>query len=65
MSAVDKNKLLLYADDSAMLVSARNKSDIENELSNDLKNVSHWLVKKNFHCILAKQNQSYLVQNRE
>ena len=32
MSAVVKNKLLLYADDSAILVSARNKSDIENEL---------------------------------
>jgi len=43
-TAVVKNKLLLYADGSAILMSARNKSDIENELSNDLNNVSQWLV---------------------
>jgi len=54
MSAVVKNKLLLYADDSAIFVSARNKSDIENELSNDLNNVSHWLVNNKLSLHLGK-----------
>lgn len=54
MSAVVKNKLLLYADDSAILVSARNKSDIENKLSNDLNNVSHWLVNNKLSLHLGK-----------
>ena len=39
-----QNKLLLYADDSAILVSGKNIPTVENALSEDLISVSHWLV---------------------
>ena len=35
-------------------MSARNKSDTENELSNDLNNVSHWLVNNKLSLHLGK-----------
>ena len=54
MSAVVKNKLLLYADDSAILVSAKNKCDIENLLSQDLNIVSQWLVCNKLSLHLGK-----------
>ena len=37
-------KLLLYADDSALLVSGKDVTRIETILSNELQNVSNWLV---------------------
>jgi len=55
MSAVVKNTLLLYADDSAILMSARNKSDIENGLSNDLNIVCPWLVNNKLSLHLGKK----------
>ena len=36
MPGVVKNKLLLYADDSAIIVSGKNISDVKKALSNDL-----------------------------
>ena len=44
MSAVVKNKLLLYADDSGILVSGKCKSYVETSLKADLQLVSQWLV---------------------
>jgi len=40
MSAIVKNKLLLYADDSGILVSGKNKQDIEPLLTEDLNCLS-------------------------
>jgi len=40
MSAVTRNKLLLYADDSSILVANKSRSVIEKELSDDLQAVS-------------------------
>ena len=54
MSAVVKNKLLLYADDSAILVSAKNKSDIEIRLSEDLQSISQWLICNKLSLHLGK-----------
>ena len=54
MSAVVKNKLLLYADDSAILVSGKNRSTIEKELAEDLETVSHWLVDNKLSLHLGK-----------
>jgi len=44
MSAVVQNKLLLYADDSAILVSGKNICMVEKALSEDLSTVSQSLV---------------------
>ena len=54
MPAVVKNKLLLYADDSAIMVSGKSKSLIEKELSEDLEMVSHWLVDNKLSLHLGK-----------
>ena len=49
MSAVVKNKLLFYADDSGILVSGKNKQDIKQLLTEDLNWLSQWLI--HFHFI--------------
>ena len=54
MSAVVENKLLLYADDSAILVSGKSKMEIENLLSNDLNIVSQWLICNKLSLHLGK-----------
>jgi len=54
MSTVVKNKLLLYADDSAILVSGKNKEHITSALSKDLELVSHWLVDNKLSLHLGK-----------
>ena len=54
MSAVVKNKLLLYADDSAVMVSGKNRSSIEKDLTEDLELVSHWLVDNKLSLHLGK-----------
>jgi hypothetical protein len=54
MSAVVKSKLLLYADDSAILVSGKNKQDIEKILSDELNAVSQWLICNKLSLHLGK-----------
>ena len=44
MSGVVKNKLLLYADDSCIMVAGRNRSFIEQELTQDLELINQWLI---------------------
>jgi len=54
MSAVVKEKLLLYADDSAFLASFKDKQDIETMLSSELNIVRQWLVSKKLSSHLGK-----------
>ena len=54
MSAVVQNKLLLYADDSAILVSGKDIPTVEKALSEDLLSVSHWLVDNKLSLHLGK-----------
>ena len=54
MSAVVKNKLLLYADDSGILVSGKSRADIEHALEEDLHLVSQWLVDNKLSLHLGK-----------
>ena len=54
MSAVVRNKLLLYADDSAILVSGKDKKSIEDNLSSDLHLVSQWLITNKLSLHLGK-----------
>ena len=60
MKAAVKCKLLLYADDSALLASSSDVSEIEDVLSRELESVSEWLLKTACHCTSVKLNQYYL-----
>ena len=54
MQAAVKCKLLLYADDSALLVSGKDISSIESKLSNELSSISNWLVDNKLSLHLGK-----------
>ena len=44
MACSVRNKLLLYADDSVILVSDKDSSVVSHELSKDLESCNHWLI---------------------
>ena len=54
MSAVVENKLLLYADDSGILVSGKNISHVEKLLTESLGLVSQWLIDNKLSLYLGK-----------
>ena len=54
MSDAVCNKLLLYADDSAILVADKCLSNIETVLQNELEIVSQWLVDNKLSLHLGK-----------
>jgi hypothetical protein len=54
MSAVVKNKLLLYADDSGILVTGKSKNQIETVLTSELETVSEWLICNKLSLHLGK-----------
>ena len=54
LSAVVKHKLLLYADDSAILVAGQNIAHIESLLSRELETVSEWLIGNKLSLHLRK-----------
>ena len=60
MKAAVNCKLLLYADDSALLASSSDASEIEDVLSRELESVSEWLVENRLSLHLGKLNQYYL-----
>ena len=61
MSGAINHKLLLYTDDSAILVADKNISTIESLLQNELEVVSKWLVDNKLSFHLGKQNPFCLV----
>ena len=54
MSSAVSNKILLYADDSAILVADKCLSNIETVLQNELEIVSKWLVDNKLSLHLGK-----------
>ena len=54
MSGVVNNKLLLYANDSAMLVSEKHLSNIEKLLKEELETLSDWLIDNKLSLNLGK-----------
>ncbi len=54
MPASVKNKLLLYADDSALLVSHRYPKVISNTLSQELESCTEWLIDNRLSLHLGK-----------
>ena len=54
MPAVVKNELFLYADDSGILVSGKNKQNIEPLLTVDLNCLRQWLIDNKLSLYLGK-----------
>jgi len=54
MSAVVNHKLLLYADDSAILVTGKDSLQLKQKLSKELRSVSEWLVDNKLSLHLGK-----------
>ena len=54
MDSSIKCKLLLYADDSALIVSHKDITVIESQLSSDLENLSNWLIDNKLSLHLGK-----------
>ena len=56
MPGAVKCKLLLYADDSALMVSGRNVTEIETTLTVELNSIHKWLVDNKLSLHLGKTN---------
>ena len=54
MASAVRCKLLLYADDSALIASGKNVADIESTLSSELEYVSNWLIDNKLSLHLDK-----------
>ena len=54
MASAVRCKLLLYADDSALIASGKNVADIEPPLSSELEYVSNWLIDNKLSLHLGK-----------
>ena len=54
MASAVRCKLLLYADDSALIASGKNVADIESKLSSELEYVSNWLIDNKLSLHLGK-----------
>ena len=54
MPAVVKHKLLIYADDAALLVHGKNLKDIQSSLSSELEMVNQWLISNKLSLHLGK-----------
>ena len=64
MKAAVNCKLLLYADNSALLASSSNVSEIEDVLSRELKSVSEWLVENRLSLHLGKTESILFGSNK-
>lgn len=64
MSAVVKNKLLLYADDSGILVTGKSLFVVEKALTDDMELVSQWLVDNKLSLHFGK-TESILFGSRQ
>ena len=61
MSGVVNNKLLLYADDSAILVADKDISNIEKLLKKELETVgSYWLIDNKLSLHLDRVNTAWV-----
>ena len=64
MKAAVKCKLLLYTDDSALLASSSDVSEIEDVLSRELESVSEWLVVNRLSLHLGKTESILFGSNK-
>ena len=66
MPAAVKCKLILYADDSALLVADQNCAIIQQRLSSELESIWEWLTdNKLLLSTSVRPNQLYLVPNED
>ena len=64
MKAAVKCKLLLYADDSALLASSSDVSEIEEILKRELESVSEWLAENRLSLHLGKTESILFGSNK-
>ena len=64
MKAAVKCKLILYADDSALLASSSDVSEIEEILKRELESVSEWLVENRLSLHLGKTESIIFGSNK-
>ena len=62
MPVAVKCKLILYADDSALLVAGKNCAIIQQRLSSELESICEWVIDNK---LSLRQNQLYLVPNED
>ena len=65
VKAVVKCKLLLYADDSALLASSSDVSEIEEILKRELESVSEWLAENRLSLHFGKTESILFAQTNE
>ena len=64
MASAVRCKLLLYADDSALIASGKNVADIESTLCSELEYVSNWLIDNKLSLHLGKTQSILFGTNR-
>ena len=64
MSTAVKCKLLLYANDSVLLVSGKDLVEIEATLSSELESMNDWLINNKLSLLLGK-TQSFVFGTRK
>ena len=64
MKAAVKCKLLLYADDSALLASSSDVSEIEDVLNRELESVGEWLVENRLSLHLGETEYMLFGSNK-
>ena len=60
-----KCKLLLYSDDSALMVPGNNIKEIQQEHSNDLKSIREWLIDNKLYLLLGKTESIIFASKRK
>ena len=65
MEAAVSCQLILYADDSALLVSGKDVNKIEEQLGNELSSLKGWLVDNRLSIHLRKTETTLLVQRKD
>ena len=65
ISSAVKCKLLLYADDSALIVPGKNTMEIQQELSNELESIREWLIDNKLSLHLGKTESILFASKRK
>ena len=65
MPATTNSKLLLYADDSSILVSGKDVSQIQATLSKELESIREWLIDNKLSLHLGKTESILFGTNKK
>ena len=65
MPATTNSKLLLYADDSAILASGKDVSQIQATLSKELESIREWLIDNKLSLHLGIKDRIYTIRHQQ